>query len=172
MTTGVSITTARFVLRELTVDDVSSRYLSWFSDAAAAKYIGAAGHTKQLQDLRDYVQERTGRDDVLFLGIFDAATGAHVGNIKYQPVDPNAGYAIMGVLIGEPEFRGKGVTPEVLTASARWLQAHRGIRQILLGVHTENTAAVRAYERVGFVIEDTPHISGPRPGSLTMTWHL
>jgi len=172
MTKGVSFTTARFLLRELTVDDVSTRYLSWFGDAAAAKYIGAAGHTTQLQDLRDYIQARTGRDDVLFLGIFDAATGVHVGNIKYEPVDTHAGHAIMGVLIGEPEYRGRGVAPEVLTASARWLQFHRGIRQIVLGVHAENTPAIRAYERVGFVIEDTPHIPARSDGALTMVWHL
>lgn len=169
---GVHITTERLVLRELTVDDVSPRYLAWFSDPAAAKYIAAAAHTRVLEDLRAFVQARTSRDDVLFLGIFDAATGAHLGNIKYEPVDTIAGYAIMGILIGEPEYRGRGVAPEALMASARWLQAHRSIRQIVLGVQAQNTAAIRAYERVGFVVEDTPHIAEPHPDSLTMVWHL
>ena len=172
MTPPVSIATARFILRELTVDDVSTRYLSWFSDADVMKHIVAAWNPMELQDLQDYVLQRVGREDVLFLGIFDAATGMHVGNIKYEPVDTLEGYAIMGILIGEPEYRGQGVAAEALMASARWLQAHRGIRQIVLGVQVQNTAAIRAYERVGFVVESTPHIAGPRPDALTMVWYL
>ena len=168
----VEIDTERFHLRELGVDDATERYLGWFGDSAAVKYISAAAATEQRSDLQEYVRRRMVRDDVLFLGIFDRETGLHVGNIKYEPVSTSDGYAIMGVLIGEPEYRGRGVTPEVLLASAIWLKEHRRIRQIVLGVHAENTAAIRAYERVGFVVEETPHVQGPHPDSLTMVWHL
>lgn len=178
MKQGVTITTERFILRELTVDDVSPRYLAWFGDSDAVKNIVVADRMAALEDLRDYIRARAGRDDVLFLGIFDAATGVHLGNIKYEPVNSAAGWAIMGVLIGERAYRGKGVTPEALAASARWLQAHCGIRQVLLRVYAENTAAVRSYEKAGFVVEYTPCIgeafpgTDNYPGTLTMVWHL
>jgi ribosomal-protein-alanine N-acetyltransferase len=168
---SVQIRTSRFVLRELTVDDVNEQYLEWLRDPDALRFITTAAVTQELDDLRRYVRDRIGREDVLFLGIFDAETGVHVGNIKYEPIDAVAGYAIMGVLIGDRSYRGRGVTTEVLNESVEWLRANRGIREIALGVGTDNPGAIRAYEKAGFVIRSTPHID-PTPGTVTMVREL
>lgn len=149
----VEIETARFVLRELTVDDVSARYLGWLSDSAAKKWIVTAETTRGLADLREYVRQRVGREDVLFLGIFSKVGSLHIGNIKYEPVLRDEGRAELGVLIGDPAFRGKHVFSEVLAASAAWLKLHRQIRRIYLGVERENLPAVNAYRNAGFVEE-------------------
>jgi ribosomal-protein-alanine N-acetyltransferase len=162
----VEILTERFRLRSLQESDASERYLSWMQDPAARRYIVAAATTRELADLRDYVRERVGRDDVLFLGIFEKDSELHIGNLKFEPIDVRTGEAVMGILIGDPAWRGKGVTTEVLGESGRWLKQHRGIRRIMLGVEQDNTAAIRAYERVGFVV------SGSKPGGITMTWTL
>ena len=166
----IEILTPRFRLRELTLDDVGERYLAWLADPVSVRFITAAAQTRGLEDLRVYVRERIGRTDVLFLGIFDRATGLHVGNVKYEPVDSERGFAIMGILIGEPAYRGKGASREVLEASARWLGEHRGIREILLGVAEDNVSAIRAYEAVGFTIESTPYIPA-HAGAVTMVRH-
>lgn len=168
----MTIETERFLLRELTPDDATPVYLSWFGDAAAGKYITSAAAMRGLSELRTYIGDRVGRSDVLFLGIFDRVSGAHIGNIKYEPVDRVAGYAIMGVLIGDPAARGRGVTGEVLRASGFWLRDHRQIREIVLGVDADNIAAIRAYEKVGFVRAVTPHITTSSPDVLTMVWSL
>jgi ribosomal-protein-alanine N-acetyltransferase len=166
------IETKRFVLRPLTIADATERYWRWLQDEAALKYIAAAATTRDLAELRGYIAERIGRDDVLFLGIFDRESGLHIGNIKYEPLDSVRGYAVMGILLGEPTYRGKGVTPEVLEATGWWLAEHRGIREIVLGVHRDNSAAIRAYQRVGFAIAETPHIPEPLAGTYTMVWQL
>jgi [ribosomal protein S5]-alanine N-acetyltransferase len=170
--TALQIQTERFILRPLRVADVSERYLGWLGDVAARRYITAAPTTQALTDLERYVGERAERDDIVFLGIFTRSDGTHIGNIKYEPVDSTAGFAIMGVLIGDPEYRGKGVTAEVLMASAQWLREHRAVKQIVLGVNTDNHAAIRAYEKAGFVVASTPYIPKPAPGHLTMVWRL
>lgn len=166
------ILTNRFMLRPLDVGDISDRYAGWLRDQVAQQYISAAASQPDLAALQQYVAERIEREDVVFLGIFEKITGLHIGNIKYEPVNSELGYAIMGILIGEPDWRGKGVAAEVLSASAEWLRQHRRIRQILLGVDKENKAAIRAYEKVGFVIADTPYIQRAGPGIETMTWKL
>lgn len=165
------ILSERFVLRELTVSDVTERYLGWLRDPETRKYIATASSTQGLVDLRAYVEERVDRDDVLFLGVFDRTTGMHIGNIKYEPVDSELGYAVMGVLIGEPAYRGKGVTPEILRASTGWLRENRNIKQIILGVSKDNHGAIRAYEKSGFAVASSPFIPDT-PGALTMVWEL
>lgn len=167
-----SIDTPRFHLRPLREDDVTERYLEWFEDATARKHITAAAQTNTLDDLRAYIAARRGRADVLFLGIFGRTSGLHIGNIKYEPVDDRARFAVMGILIGDPAYRGTGAGPEVIAASAWWLEANRGIHEIVLGVHRNNDAAIRAYERVGFVVAGTPHLPLPAKGTATMVWRL
>jgi len=164
---SVEISSERYVMRELRLTDVTDRYLDWFSDREARRFIAAAAGTRELSDLKRFVEERIDRDDVLFLGIFEKATHLHIGNIKYEPVDSDLGYAVMGVMIGDPAHRGKGITPEILRASGEWLNANRNIRHIVLGVHRENTGAIRAYEKAGFAIGPSPYVS-PAPDSLTM----
>jgi len=165
------IETERFFLRELTVKDVSARYLGWLSDSAAKKWIAAAESTRGLEDLRDYVQQRVGREDVLFLGIFAKADSLHIGNIKYEPLLSDEGTAELGVLIGDPGFRGKHVFAEVLSASAAWLKLHRQIHQIYLGVERENLQAVAAYRNAGFVAAPSLQ-QAHAPGVLRMVFHV
>ena len=57
---------------------------------------------------------------------------------KHEPVIRDEGRAELGVLIGDPAFRGKQVFAEVLAASTAWLKTHRQIRRAYLGVEREN----------------------------------
>ncbi len=170
---AVRIETDRFLLRSLTQADVSERYLGWLQDAETAKYITTAQKFAELADLTRYVREREARDDVLFLGIFDRRSGVHIGNVKYEPVKREEGYAILGVLIGDPAYRGKRVAVEAIAASGQWLATNCGISQIVLGVSDTNRAALRAYESVGFVFEDSPHLTPPAGLTyIVMVWRI
>lgn len=164
------ITSARFFLRPLTVDDVNERYLDWFR-APGGERIASARAMTSLARLRDYVRDKAGRSDVLFLGIFDRETGRHIGNVKFEPVVPDEGYAVFGIFIGEEAARGQRVAGEVLDACGAWLRAERAINRILLGVAVDNHAAIRAYEKVGFRMGETEHLSRSA-GVVHMIWEL
>jgi [ribosomal protein S5]-alanine N-acetyltransferase len=144
------ISTPRFLLRPLTVEDATERYSAWFSDETAAAYIAAASAAHRLADLQQYIAARAGREDVLFLGIFAKGSGEHIGNIKYEPVSVSGRFAVMGILIGEKAWRGKGVAEETILASANYLHERHGIATIFLGVHKSNAAARTSYEKAGF----------------------
>jgi RimJ/RimL family protein N-acetyltransferase len=145
--------------------------MRWLNDTTTQRFILQA-QQKQLSELKAYIKSKIDRSDVLFLGIFDLVSGDHIGNIKYEPVNTELGYAIMGMLIGDVTWRGKGVAGEVLEVTAKWLVHHKGIKQILLGVARENTAAIRAYERAGFIVSDTPYIRFSEPGNISMVWNI
>lgn len=145
------IETERFILRKLTLADVSETYLGWLSDPESQKWIVTATKSKRIADLKDYVAKRLDRADVLFLGIFERNSGLHIGNIKYEPMLPDQGLAVMGILIGDTTYRGKGVFGEVFGTSAAWLKKERQITRIHLGVEKANISALKAYQKAGFV---------------------
>jgi ribosomal-protein-alanine N-acetyltransferase len=161
------IETARFRLRPLTVEDASPRYLSWFVDPTVGVHISSAEAMDGLDDVRSYIRARVGRDDVVFLGIFDKQTCEHIGNIKYEPIDAEHKFAVMGILIGEAAYRGKGVAAEVLHSSAQWMCEHRGLTHIILTVDPGHAQAIRAYEASGFSVGCPAHFT-PVGGVLAM----
>ena len=168
----ILIQTERFLLKTLTEEDVSDRYLGWLNNEGVRSFITAAKRTSTIISLREYVRIQSALPDTLFLGIFCKDNNLHVGNIKYQPVDSQKGYAVMGILIGDPAYRGLGVASEAIKESAIWLKRHRNINQIVLGVDKNNEAAIRAYKKAGFQIAPTPHIPTCSDSALTMVWDL
>lgn len=152
------INTERFQLKTLTVDDVTEEYLSWFSGSKeVGEYIAYAKTNADINKLRQYVKEREDREDVLFLGIF-TDSGQHIGNIKYEPINLKNKSATMGILIGDKEWRGKGVAIEVIKDSSKYLKENYKIKYIDLGVNKDNIAAVSAYKKMKFkVVKKTDH---------------
>ena len=108
------------------------------------------------------------RGAVLFFGIFSRESNEHIGNIKFEPINFHNKTAIMGILIGEEGWRGRGVTPEVIKSSSEWLNKKYDINHIALGVDSKNIAAIKAYEKIGFKNKKTPCINITKRGQLTM----
>jgi [ribosomal protein S5]-alanine N-acetyltransferase len=169
---GISIESERFLLRSLAPRDVSERYRSWLNPETARMGIASASRQHTLEELREFIAQRVPREDVVFLGIFVRESGEHIGNIKYEPISRAEGYAVVGILIGERDWWGRGVTAEVLRATARWLCHHCGIREIVLGVMKTNLAARRSYEKVGFRVRQTDRIRIDPGIHEAMTWRL
>jgi aryl-alcohol dehydrogenase-like predicted oxidoreductase/RimJ/RimL family protein N-acetyltransferase len=163
--------TARFYLRRLTFADVSDEYLSWIRDQNSNRFIETADPTYDLDSLRSYVEQREHKSDVLFFGIFVRGTNEHIGNIKFEPIDSLAGSATMGILIGNKDWRGRGVAGEVLEASAQWLFDEHGIAKIVLGVDSNNKAGIRAYLKAGFRADHGRNFSEGESSNLWMARH-
>jgi RimJ/RimL family protein N-acetyltransferase len=155
------LTTERFFLRCLTSNDVNDSYLSWFGDVDVRKYIEYAAKQPDKDSLNSYINERAGRTDVIFWGIFERVSGAHIGNIKYEPINSSKGVATMGILIGDAKWRSKGVAREVIYHTGQWLNRNYNVEKIILGVHGNNYAALAAYKKIGFQIENMNQNASP-----------
>lgn len=74
------------------------------------------------------------------------------GYIKVKPSPdhhkyPNHGY--IGFIYVEPEFRGQGISQQVIQALFEWAK-QQGIVEVLLDVYNDNSPAIKAYEKLGF----------------------
>lgn len=145
----VKLLTARFSVRTLKPIDVGTAYAAWFEDPIVRQFIAWRPVGDPVQELRDFVAGHDARDDSLLLGIFTVA-GRHVANLKYEPIDLEQRTAVLGVLVGDAVWRGRGLFGEVFSATVDLLNHGFGIQKVLLGVDGENAAALVAYERAGF----------------------
>jgi len=87
----------------------------------------------------------------IYYGAYDgprlvAVAGTHV-------VAPNMGIAVVGNVFTHPAYRGSGLATRVTSAVTNRLLHDHGCRQVVLTVNPTNTPALRAYERLGYVLD-------------------
>ena len=85
--------------------------------------------------------------------IVERTSGRSVGTIGLSRIDPTHRRAEYGVLIGEPGARGKGLASEASRLLLDYAFRTLGLVRVYLHVFADNAAAVRLYERVGFLRE-------------------
>lgn len=144
------IETNRFILRELCKKDASTTYLNWLKNSDSSKYILTANQTRELEDLETYIDEKLNDQACLFLGVFTKDNETHIGNIKYEPIDLENREVAMGILIGDSNWRGKGVAKEIIVATCEYLKNNYTLKRVILGVENNNIPALRAYQKIGF----------------------
>ena len=169
MLTNSQIKTKRFFLRCLTTLDATQKYLAWMTDAVTKKYIVSASEQWTIGTLKKFILKVSEKEDALFLGIFVLETNEHIGNIKLERLNRTIGSCELGVLIGEPSWRGRGVFSEVFHALQEYVGTELGIERIFLGVDKSNTVAIQSYIKSGFMITEVKYFkSMDSDKSITM----
>lgn len=156
----------RFILRPININDANERNSEWLSNPITSKFIS---ERPNLKELKDYVRKKITQKDIIFLAIYTIKDKLHIGNIKYEPINLKHKYAVMGILIGEQSWWGKGVALEVINASVKYLKDKYFIDEIILGVKETNTSAIKAYKKTGFGFCSSKYIEQNKDSSLTMT---
>ncbi len=89
-------------------------------------------------------------------------TGVLVGSgyARIEPAKPylrHPAHAYLGFMYVDPAHRGKGINTLIIEGLRQWAQS-REITELRLDVYNNNTSAIRAYEKAGFV----PHMLNMR----------
>jgi len=155
------------ILRTLDINGDLKNYLYWMSHPEDNEYIISAKKNYSLSDLQDYIKNCNQNPDTILLGIFDRVRLVHIGNIKYENIDLVNKSAVMGILIGDKIYRGRGLAKNVIEESAKWLNNSLGLQTIFLGVDNNNSVAIKLYSKIGFIVKNNQLESG-----VTMQWDL
>ena len=99
------------------------------------------------QEAAWYEQASTG-DGIIFT-IYEIATGRPIGNCDIQNLSVRNRRAEIGIVIGEPDARGKGYGTEAVRLLKSAFTA-LGLHNVVLQVDEASAAARRADEKAGF----------------------
>jgi diamine N-acetyltransferase len=134
--------------------DLAALYARWVNDVDTGRTLGYAGVATPASE-EAYVDAAVmdmggAHPRAAHFTIYDLADREPVGTCALMGIEWPAGTARLGIVIGEPERRGRGLGTEATRLTLVWGFTRIGLHNVLLQVLATNTAAIRAYERAGF----------------------
>lgn len=143
--------TARLVLRAInTEEDELGDYLGWLRDVESNPFIQSARIDYGIEELTEFIKAVNSDVDAILFGIFLKSNSQFIGTLKIQPIDFTLGTAWLGIMIGNPEFRGLGYGREAMQGVLNYLFNSLKIKEVFLGVDLKNFDAISLYETLGF----------------------
>lgn len=143
----------RLYLRGLEEEDLHGPYFQWFNDQEGDLYTNHAVFPNSMARMRAFFDRVTQGTNDLVLAIVLKDGDRHIGNVGLHRINWQHRRAELAIVIGEADARGKGYGPEAIQFVLKHAFGKLNLHRIALGVRADNTAAIHAYEKCGFVVE-------------------
>jgi RimJ/RimL family protein N-acetyltransferase len=162
----------KIYLRPLAREDLNDAYLSWLNDPEVNRYLESGIFPYTHEQLEQYYTSVTGTTGKAALAIIEKATDKHIGNVKLEPINWVARHTVFGILIGEKAAWGKGYGTEATRLTVEYAFYRLNLLKVSLGVIAENKAAIKVYERLGFVREGVKRLDAYIQGVYYDSWWM
>jgi len=131
--------------------DLVPVYQRWINDLGTLRTLGVPPEPVSLEREQAWFESTTRetRNSVAFT-IYEQATWRPIGNTSLADIDYRHRTATFGILIGEPDARGRGYGTEVTRLMLDFAFTALGLHNVMLAVFEYNLAGRRAYEKAGF----------------------
>lgn len=140
----------KLLMKRLLVSDVSQKYVDWLNDPEINQFLAIRGVTQNIDMVRAYVSSYERTDNKLLLGIFDIKTKIHIGNITFSSIDWKNEVGIIGIAIGDKNYRGQGYAYEALSLAVEFAFSELSLHRIDAWVSADNISSQKLFKRVGF----------------------
>ena len=140
---------AKCYLSPLAPEDAEAQ-ARWENDLAVAIPLGDEAY---LVTALDKVQEQIGgaiREQAHVFSIVDLATAQSIGRCMLFAVDQVNRSAMLGMLIGEREFQGRGYGQDATRLLLEYAFNLLNLNSVMLGTFAFNKRAIACYSKVGF----------------------
>ena len=128
--------------------DLLPLYQRWVNDFHTMRTIGLAPRPMTLEEETAWYEREVGGD--IRFTIYERAGWRPVGTTALHNVDYRNRSATFGIMIGEPECRGRGYGTETARLMLDYAFTALGLHNVMLTVHEYNRAGLRAYTKAGF----------------------
>jgi RimJ/RimL family protein N-acetyltransferase len=130
-----------------------------FIDPDVLAGTGSVRFGQPLEGFREFLEHQGSGEATLTLAIETLEERTPVGLCGLANIEPAPRRATLGIWIGKPYWR-RGLATDATRTLCRFGFRHMNLHRIELNVFAWNAAAIRAYEKVGFVREGTRRDDG------------
>lgn len=147
----VSTHSERFIIRSLTVNDVSERWCNWSGDPDIMTPLNMPVRKSTRDGLIKYVQQQN-NDRNYLIGIFAKSMGQHIGffQIDVNKLHRTAGF---NVVIGDKQYWGKNAVNETRAAILTEFFERRGLEKAWGQPLARNFPMIFNYKHQGWKLE-------------------
>jgi ribosomal-protein-alanine N-acetyltransferase len=143
----------RIYLREVRLTDVNENYYRWMNDQEVTRFLESRFYPNSIEKLAEYVTEKLGDRNNVFLAIVRKDGNRHIGNIKLGPMEWIHRVGDVGLIIGEKDCWGQGFATEAIKLVVEYAFGQLNLRKVSAGCYAGNQGSVKAFQKAGFVIE-------------------
>jgi len=153
-------------LRALDVED-SNEFYHWSGDREVTQFsLSSYAYPQSRADISKWLSTINNNSKTVSFGICCAESGKLVGYAGIASISTLNRCAEYFILIGNREFWGKGIATQVTRLVTDYGFNTLGLHRIELTAFAINSAAIRAYEKAGYVHEGVKRQSGFRHGKF------
>jgi RimJ/RimL family protein N-acetyltransferase len=162
----VRLDCGKYLVRSLTTDDASDRWASWMEDPEAGAMLNAPAQVMKKSDIAAYIASFDQRSRLL-LGIFEKAAGQLLGFLRID-VDHGSGRFLVSMLIGEPEYRNRGVTNDITVPFRDYFFETLGLTTMLATALSHNRPIIHYLLKSGWTLDQTlaRHVKSHADGTM------
>jgi diamine N-acetyltransferase len=125
-------------------------YLRWINDFGTMQMLGISPRPMTLEQETAWYEQTAADDGEVAFTIYERATGRAIGNCGLHEVDLANRRTVVGIMIGEPDARGRGYGTEAMRLLLDYAFTVLDLHSVMLTVFEYNGAGRRCYENVGF----------------------
>lgn len=130
--------------------DLLPLYYRWINNFSTLRTLGAVAPRPTTLEQETAWFEAEQASGAIGFTIYERATSSPIGNTALHAVDQRNRTATFGILIGEPDARGRGFGTETTRLMLDYAFTALGLHSVMLTCAEFNAAGRRAYEKAGF----------------------
>ena len=130
--------------------DLLPVYQRWINDLDTLRTLDIPPYPMTLEKEQGWYDRVSRTEDEVPFTIYERETLRPIGNTGLHEVDYRNRTASFGIVIGEPECRGKGYGTETTHLMLDYAFTVLGLHSVMLIVFEFNAAGMKAYKRAGF----------------------
>ncbi len=130
--------------------DLLPVYQRWINDFATTRTLGIPSGPMTWEAEETWFNRASTSDSDVPFTIYERATWRPVGTTALHGVDFRNRTATFGIMIGEPDRRGRGYGTETARLMLDYAFTALGLHNVMLAVFEYNPAGQRAYTKAGF----------------------
>lgn len=147
------IKTERIYLREISIDDIDDRMMSWFADEGLMRFYTNSEKQITKSDLIGSINLGKKEENLFTFGVFTKDKDKLIGTLKLGPIDKTHKTSDLVILIGDRDFLGKGLAVEAISLGNKIAFEQYDIRKLYGGMYSSNIPSIKAYTRAGWLVE-------------------
>ena len=139
-------------------------FRKWYADPEIARLARYQESPMRPEEIERFFAARVVGTDALAMAVHERTTGRLIGTCAFSQMDADNGSALFHITIGEADAWGQGFGTEATSLMMDHAFGTLGLHRVGLFVFEFNERAIRAYTRVGFVLEGRSRQSIRRDG--------